>query len=99
MKLFKRYYYTNDKLDIELKYHIVNNSRQNERYRLVTHANYYKWQKTIDIRPHLPYFAGIGVEKLYLFYTHVMHMLDIEHLSNDRDLLLDDFDEHGNKFN
>lgn len=72
----------NDKLDIELKYHIVNNSRQNERYRLPQHVNYYKWKKEVNIRPYLPYFAGIGIEKLYLFYTHPLRELDIHYISN-----------------
>ena len=39
------------------------------------HANYYKWKKDIDIRPYLPLFAGIGIEKLYLFYTRVLNKL------------------------
>ena len=62
---------------------IIKKARQNERYRLPLHANYYKWGKEVDIRPYLPYFAGIGIEKLYLFYTHVMYILDTQALTND----------------
>lgn len=72
----------NDKLDIKLKYHIVNNSRQNERYRLPINANYYKWKKDVNIRPYLPLFAGIGIEKLYLFYTHALRNRDIHGISD-----------------
>ena len=61
---------------------IIKKARQNERYRLPLHANYYKWGKSIDIRPYLPYFAGIGIEKLYLFYTHVLHTLDYISIPN-----------------
>ena len=35
-----------------------------------------------DIRPYLHLFAGIGVEKLYLFYTHVLYILDMHGISN-----------------
>lgn len=70
--------YFNDKL----KQSIIKKARQNERYRLPLHINYYKWEKTIDVRPYLPLFAGIGIEKLYLFYTHVLYLLDPQGLSN-----------------
>ena len=43
--------------------------------------NHYK--NRADIRPYLHLFAGIGVEKLYLFYTHVLYVLDIHGVSND----------------
>ena len=59
---------------------IVKRSRQNERYRLPLHVNHYK--NRADIRPYLHLFAGIGVEKLYLFYTHVLYLLDIHGISN-----------------
>ena len=64
-----------------VKFNTIKRARQNERYRLPLHVNYYKWKK--DIRPHLPLFASIGVEKLYLFYTHVLYILDFHSLSND----------------
>ena len=59
---------------------IIKKARQNERYRLPLHANHYKGCG--DIRRHLHLFAGIGVEKLYLFYTHVLYLLDIHGITN-----------------
>lgn len=61
---------------------IIKKARQNEKYKLPIHANYYKWGKDVNIRPYLPLFAGIGIEKLYLFYTHPLRELDIHYISN-----------------
>lgn len=44
-----------------------------------------------DIKLHIPLFAGIGVEKLFYFYTHVLYNLDFHYLSNeDYNIIIDE---------
>lgn len=64
-----------------IKNRLVYVFRQNERFRVPLQANYYRWGH-INVRPYLHLFAGIGVEKLYLFYTRVLFQVDIHSLSN-----------------